>query len=85
MERKLKQIAGRLGAVVILSLIHENEAWRGSQARRAAQVADIIKVGIVAHIEIDAVIVAMWYAMAGAISMFVSGFIAVRFARFLIK
>lgn len=48
--------------------------------RRAGQIAAGINVGIVALLQVDALVVGLWYLMAGAASLMISSFIAGRAA-----
>lgn len=59
------------------------EDWGGEEAVAAARVTAVINVGFVALLEIDAIVVAIYYLMGGLISVWVTGLVAGWFVKLL--
>jgi len=47
-----------------------------SEAVRSGRIAALLNVGLVALLSVDALIVGIWYFIAGAVSLLVTGFVA---------
>ena len=66
---------------ILLYFLGSNQGWEVDDARGAARLATGIIVGVVAITEVDAVIVAFWYLLAGFVAILITGFISGQIAR----
>ncbi|WP_420630574.1 hypothetical protein [Candidatus Leptofilum sp.] len=62
--------------VGIIRLRLPKTRWAELDYRAAAQVAVVLNVGLVALLEIDAFVVALWYSMAGLVSVLLTRLLA---------
>jgi hypothetical protein len=69
---------GVLAAVVVW--FSSRHHFTGERARLAGRIAAAINVGVVAILQVDALVVGFWYLMAGAMSFFLTSFVAGRIA-----
>ena len=71
-------------AVFVLRYFKTDPAEIEDDARRAAQLAAGLNVGVVALMEVDAMMVAVWYLMTGFIAVSLASFVAGRLAHLIL-
>ena len=69
--------------VAVLHFMEQDQVSNEADAKRAAQIAVGINVGLVAFLEIDAMMVAIWYLMTGFVAVSLTSFMAGRLMRFM--
>ncbi|NCF69925.1 MAG: hypothetical protein GWP61_28605 [Chloroflexi bacterium] len=70
---------------ILLAFLRSNQSWEVDDARGAGRLAAGVVVGITAVIQVDAIVVAFWYLLAGVVAVFLTGFMAGQIARIFLK